>query len=280
MANKAVSALTAAATLVGTELLHLVQGGNSRKGTVQQLIDMVGGVDMAVNRVAFWNPAGNGNTAQAFGMPVPTLVGTATTRNVANTNLFTRQKRDGRTASNAANNVQSFRFVDASYTLGDGAGLGGFKMVCHFGRSVVKSDDRFVVAMMSNSGAIASGEPSALTNLIGVGCGTADTNLKIFYGGSSAQTPIDLGANFPAKVANTDWYRFELECFGTDLRQIRYRVTRLNTGDVAEGTLSGTTAQVPADSTFLCFNSMLENVASGGAGPSIDMGQLTLSTVV
>lgn len=38
MADKETAALTAAATLTGAELLHLVQGGNSRKATVDQVV--------------------------------------------------------------------------------------------------------------------------------------------------------------------------------------------------------------------------------------------------
>ena len=95
-------------------------------------------------------------------------------------------------------------------------------------------------------------EPSTLTNSIGVGHGAADTNLKLYFGGSTAQTPIDLGANFPANTLSTDMY--ELELFSpASVAVVYWTVTRLNTGDVASGTLLNTTPGVtlPAAATLL-----------------------------
>lgn len=74
--------------------------------------------------------------------------------------------------------------------------------------------------------------------------------MHICYGGSSAQTPIDLGADFPANTLSTDMY--ELVLFASPaLSSIQYEVTRLNTGNVTTGTLSGTNVQVPSATTLL-----------------------------
>ena len=94
-------------------------------------------------------------------------------------------------------------------------------------------------------------EPSTLVNVIGIGCGAADTTLSLYYGGSAAQTPIALGANFPANTMNVDMY--ELALFAApNSTTVQYEVTRLNTGHVVKGTLSGAAGTVlPAATTLL-----------------------------
>lgn len=52
MADKAVSALTSASTLDGTEEVHVVQSGNSRKSTTQGI------VNLAAGKQTIWIPAG------------------------------------------------------------------------------------------------------------------------------------------------------------------------------------------------------------------------------
>ncbi|MEK7661474.1 MAG: hypothetical protein AAB680_05485 [Pseudomonadota bacterium] len=81
------------------------------------------------------------------------------------------------------------RFV---FCITDGAAVAGARM--------------FLGVSTNYSAGASNVEPSTLTNCIGVGHGASDTTLKIFYGGSSAQTPIDLGANFPADTRSTDVY--------------------------------------------------------------------------
>ena len=94
-------------------------------------------------------------------------------------------------------------------------------------------------------------EPNTLVNVIGIGHGAADTTLSLYFGGSVAQTPIALGANFPANTRNVDMY--ELALFAApSATTVQYEVTRLNTGNVAKGTLSGAAGTVlPAATTLL-----------------------------
>ena len=59
----------------------------------------------------------------------------------------------------------------------------------------------------------------------------------LYYGGSVAQTPINLGANFPANTLTTDAYELALFSPSNTLAEVYYEVTRLNTGDVATGVI-------------------------------------------
>ena len=72
----------------------------------------------------------------------------------------------------------------------------------------------------------------------------------MYYGGSAAQTPIALGANFP--VALNTGYELILSNVYNSSTNVYYRVTNLNTGNFAEGTLTGTAGTaIPASSTFM-----------------------------
>ena len=109
-------------------------------------------------------------------------------------------------------------------------------------------------------------EPSTLINSIGVGQGAANTNLFVYYGGSAAQTPIDLGASFPTNTSNTDWYELTLFAPPSSTNTVYYQVVRLNTGNVASGTLTGTAGTVlPSNTTFLMPRNWRTNNATAAA---------------
>jgi hypothetical protein len=97
-------------------------------------------------------------------------------------------------------------------------------------------------------------EPDTFLNCILVGCKTGDSTLSIYYAGSTVQTAISLGPNFPCTVSNEDIYTVTLEAV-SNTRDVLYTVTRINTGHVAEGTLTAATAgvQLPSNTTMLCF---------------------------
>jgi hypothetical protein len=208
---------------------------------------------MARNKVGYWNPQGNTTLAPGpFGFTPPTTTGfTPLTRSVATTNQFARFRRIGyRTAATAAA-IGNWRVNVAQFTVGNGAGVGGFTYIIRFGISdaVAVSGARMFMGM-NTVVTPANVEPSTLTTCVGVGHGAADTNLKIFYGGSAAQTPINLGANFPLTHGSVEMY--ELALFASpDAQTIQYEVTRLSNGTVATGTLSGTPSTAVPNSTTL-----------------------------
>jgi hypothetical protein len=76
------------------------------------------------------------------------------------------------------------------------------------------------------------------------------SNLSVYYGGSAAQTPIALGTNFP--VALNTGYELILTNVYNSTNTVYYRVTNINTGNFAEGTLTGTAGTaIPSSSTFM-----------------------------
>jgi hypothetical protein len=215
---------------------------------------------LARNKVGYWCPPGNSTTVPGvFGFTPYTVVGTATARNVSTTNGFNRMRRMWYLSSTVAASFASPRVAVAQVSVADGAngfGSGGFYKVIRFGCSdaaTVSGARQFCGVGSVN--AATNVEPSTLTNSIGVGHGAADTNLKMYFGGSVAQTPIDLGVNFPANTLSVDAY--ELAIFSPPNSQnVYWEVTRLNTGNVASGTITNTTpgTTLPAATTLLSYS--------------------------
>jgi len=117
-----------------------------------------------------------------------------------------------------------------------------------------------------------------LTNSIGVGQGAADTNLKVYYGGSAAQTAIDLGASFPTNTSNTDWYELTLFAPPTSNNTVYYQVIRLNTGDKSSGTLTGTAGTVlPSNTTLLALRNWRTNNATASI-VTLALGNMYIET--
>lgn len=238
---------------------------------------------MGTNKIGLWNPAGNATTVPGvFGFTAFTASGTATARNVATTNLFTRTRRIGYVYSTAGTNVVGgARVAVAQYTVGNGSGLGGFFLNSTFGQSDTVTTARMFVGMSSTTAAPTTVEPSTLTNSIGVGCGAADTNLKIFYGGSAAQTPIDLGTNFPCNTSSGSQDLYELTLFApTNVNNVvNYRVRRLGTSYEASGTLTAATpgTQLPSSSTLLAWRGWRATSGTSGS-PGIDLVNIYIET--
>ncbi len=190
------------------------------------------------NKVGYWIPPGNATTLPGvFGHTAPATIGTITARNVDPTNLFTMMRRIGYVSATTANAYAGQRITAAQVSVGP-----GFYKIVRFGISDASlvSPSLMFVGVSSSTVAPSSGiEPSTLLNLIGVGHGSTDTNLKIFYGGTTAQPPIDLGSSFPINSPNTDAYELALYSpIGSDFN-VYYEVTRINTGDVVSGTIVG-----------------------------------------
>jgi hypothetical protein len=219
-------------------------------------------------------------TISAFpGTQSLTIVGTGTVRQTALTNLFTRQFRVGWVSAAAAGSLTS------QYNNGSGnrnlylgnSGANGFLYIARFGVSdaAAVAGARMFVGLASSISAPTNVEPSTETNQIGIGQLSTSNNLHIIFGGSVAQTPIDLGVNFPANTLSVDWYEFVMFSPKDSSAQVNYRVTRLNTGDVADGFITNTTpgTTLPATTTNMSFRSWRTNNATALA-VGLDIGSL------
>jgi hypothetical protein len=183
------------------------------------------------------------------------------------------------TAGTFANYYQGASAV-GFYTLGvtGTPNYGGFYYVIKFGIGDTVASPRTFVGLSSSTSTPTNVEPSTLTNSIGVGQGAADTNLKLYYGGTAAQTPIDLGVNFPTNTASTDWYELTLYAPPTSNNTVYYQVVRQNTGNVASGTLTGTAGTaLPSNATQLAIRNWRTNNATA-AVVTLHIGSIYVET--
>jgi hypothetical protein len=231
------------------------------------------------NKIALWNPPGNSTTVPGvLGMAALTAQGTATARNVTTTNLLTRTKRLSVVSGNPPGSLAGYRLGVAQYTVGNGSGAGGFMYVIRFGVSDAQTGTRMFIGLRNSTATPTNVEPSTITNCIGVGNGVGNTNLFIYYGGSAAQTPINLGANFPCNTNSADLYELTLFSPPNSNNSVGYRVQRLNTGDVASGTLTGVAGTaLPASTTLLTLNDFRTNALSAGV-VSLDYVSIYIET--
>lgn len=211
---------------------------------------------MSRNKIGIWTPPGNATTVPGvFGMSAFTAVGTATARNVATTRFATRLRRLGFVSAATAGSLASIRLPAAQFTTGDGGipSAAGFFCSWRFiiSDAAAVSGARMFTGITSSTAAPTNVEPSTLTNIIGVGHGAADTNLKVYYGAGTAATPIDLTNAFPTNTLSTEV--FEVNLFAPPQTSLTcyYDIIRLNTGDRASGILQ---SNLPASTVLLGWN--------------------------
>ena len=205
----------------------------------------------------------------------PTTAATLTARTAAATNAFTKTKRIGFVTNTTTGRFAGVYLAGAQWTMGDGSASGGFYFAFRFGISdaTLVASPRMFLGLSSSVSTPTNVEPSTLTNVIGVGMGSADTNLKIFYGGSAAQTAIDLGTNFPVTTATGQGYEVIFSNAYTANNSVSYQITNLNTGTIATGTLTAATpgTQLPASTTYLGHQLWRTNNATAAA-VGLDLG--------
>ncbi|HUD05630.1 MAG TPA: hypothetical protein VMR18_01755 [Candidatus Saccharimonadales bacterium] len=213
---------------------------------------------LARNKVGYWCPPGNNTTLPGvFGFTAYTTVGTVTAANVATTNTFTRMRRLSLVTAATAGALASARVPVAQISTGDGNGNGGFYKIIRFGCSdpATVSGARQFIGISATTGAPTNVEPNTLLNCIGIGNGASDTDLQLFYAGSVAQPPIDLGSSFPPNTLTTDAYELALFSPASQLGTVYYEVTRINTGDVVTGVIvDGSGIILPSFQTLLTYS--------------------------
>jgi hypothetical protein len=232
----------------------------------RQMIAQIGpsGLDTALqpflarNKVGYWDPQGNSTSVPGvFGITPPTSVGTATTRNVATTNLASRMRRIGYVSAAATNSTAGQYITVSQFSGGSAINDGsGFFYVCRFVPSSTAGVSGMImfVGMSSTTGApVGNTSPETLTNQIGFGQKSSDTTqLYFFYGGSSAQAAIGLGSvNFPGQTLSTVAYEVAIFSPNSLANTFYVQCTNLTNGAVYTNTVSGSATVVPQSTTLL-----------------------------
>jgi hypothetical protein len=213
---------------------------------------------LARNKVGLWSPAGNATTVPGvFGFTAYTALLSASAKSPIPGNMFTRTRRLSYPSTSAsAGSLGGARVVAAQVTTGTGS-LGGFMKVLRFGISDAGTlglvpDARSFFGVWNTTTGPTNVNPSTLTQIIGVGQNAGDTNFKIIYGGSAAQTPIDCGPNFPIR-ANADLYEMVIFCPVAGGAFVT--LNRLNTGHSHTSFIAGgSSVTLPSPTTLLTYS--------------------------
>ena len=195
-----------------------------------------------------WSIRTNGASASTYGTTAISTSLSAGT--LATTNYVTKAKRVYSASAAAANSpCYCTSGTDGFY------GQTGGKFKVRWGMERGVTDTRVLVGLGGASGLTA--DPSARTNVIGMGKDAADTNMQIMHNDASGTcTKIDLGSNFPATDGVA--YDVEFDC-AAGMGSATYKITRLDSAFVATGTIS---TNLPAASTTGAIG------VNGGTGPA------------
>lgn len=139
--------------------------------------------------------------------------------------------------------------------------LGGFYMCMRGGIETFQANCRMFMGLYASATAIGNVNPSTLLNMVGIGFDSGQTTLRLFRNdGAGAAAAIDLGAGFPT-TGGQDLYELILSAEPNG-SEIRYRVERLNGGNVAEGAL---TTDLPVNTQFLTPHFWFNNGTTAAA---------------
>lgn len=253
---------TAAAPAAGTKLHGIEHAGRSMLAVIgPEGVRHTLGAWQAQKTIARYQVIGGG-VLEAVGMRMD-VSGTATARAPNTTSLFLGGRRVGYVSAAGAGSVSGVRAAAAWLTR-----YMGFHFVARFGvgdAALVATANMFV-GVQTGTGALTDVAPSTLANLLGFGCDNGDTTLQLYAAGVAAQARTNLGANFPVNSVDTDVYEAHLYCppNGAD---VKYLVTRLNTGHQTSGTISAAAA-LPAIGTTLT-NKLSR--ANGGTAAAVSL---------
>ena len=207
---------------------------------------------LGFGQISIFEPAA-GTTVTNLGLS-PVAVGTASSSGLATTTRRERLRRiEYLVTTAAATAVAGWRSNANNYSVGGvSAWAGGFYAVMHAGPSTgaTNASHRFFMGFLSNAATPTDVNPSTLFRMVGLGYDATDTQVQIMSNDASGTaTKIALGASFPKpNVDRVFTYRLELYSPPGSPQSVSYRVTHLEAGAVAEGTL---TADLPATSDML-----------------------------
>jgi hypothetical protein len=238
---------------------------------------------LGLSKLARWSPIGNGTTIQVDNILAPTALGTATARNVATTNILTRARRLGYVSAATAGAFAGHFFLAGAqqFTIGDGAGLGGFHYTIRFGVSdaAAVTGARQFIGWRNIVTTPTNVDPAAQTNAFGLAqISTDNTQWYMTYGGSAAQTSVALGTTIGAPtLVNTVW-QLSLFCSPLSNNTVKYTLTNLSTNVTVSGVLTGTAGTVlPLSTAFLAPIAWRTNNATLLA-VGLDIIQMTIDT--
>jgi hypothetical protein len=216
----------------------------------------------------YFGLASGGTNAGTAGAVVPTL-----------TNKYTMMAHSTFASVVTTQNQQVGIRTGNQFFRGNAAGLGGFFFICRFGFDTIKTSERgFVGLVASASGAaIVTGDPSALTNMIGFAFDVGDSAWTFMHNDGSGTATKDAISGQTTLATNNTGFDAYIFCYPNDTT-IYYRLD-----DVIQGTTlcdTSTSSDLPVNTTALIAACVMSNgTANTTAGDAtIGVNRMTLFT--
>ncbi len=198
--------------------------------------------------------AGVNSTTWTFvGFSTPTATGTPAAQTPSDGTVYSMLRGIDHPTTSTAGTLGGTRIPSVMCKMGAAAGNpgGGFVLYMKYGIGDGNIVGRQFCGLSSATGAPTNVNPNTLTNSIGFGSEGTTGNMMLFYGGSSAQTAIDLGSSFPSSGPVV--YDQLIVCHPLIGTAIGYALRNIGTAALATGALTGKTqgTHLPASTTLL-----------------------------
>lgn len=208
----------------------------------------------------------------ASGTTAPNVIGgtltTAATmslqQTIASANPWQATARKRFQTSTSAGNTSGMRTAYTQYFRGNAAGFGGFFFRAQLGMNINLNGGQKFVGLCASTGALA-GDPSALTNMCGMGYDAGDASSGNWFfmrnDGSGTATKVDLGAT---NAARNTTHGYDLVMFlAPNGAELFVRIINLHNGATVLDT--SYTTDLPAVNTGMALKAEVRNGAVAAA---------------
>lgn len=226
------------------------------------------------NMVAMWAPGASTTAGTAFGMLV-TSGGTISHQTMASTNMMTAMRRTRFASATSAGSACGLRANHPHVWRGNAANMGGFFAFFRFAQSTNVAATQAFIGLASLTGALA-GEPSDLTDMIGIGYDTTDAQatgwqlLRNDASGTATKVTLTGAPRDTATVLDLTLY-----C-PPNSSSITVRVYNQSTQSVVHDNVAYTT-DLPTSTVFLTPHAQLRNGATTSA-VNLELSKIYLET--
>lgn len=221
--------------------------------------------------------ASAGTTALSAWGATFTAQGTATGRNVTNTDTISNMRRIGYVSAAAAGSSAGVRVSTlqvATMSAAPQAYTGGFLFRVRFAISQVQANMRWFVGVYGTAANIGNVDPSTLLNMIGFGIDAGQTTVREMRRGAGAGLYNNLGANYPATTAGVVYEAtISVPPGGT---QFSVRFARLDNNNLFSYNNQMSTS-LPAASVIYAPNLWINN-GTTAAAVAMDVAHIYLET--
>lgn len=207
------------------------------------------------------------NTLDTMGVTFTSTGSAAAPTPAATSTLVSAIRARVSTVGSAANTSYGQREASGHrFHRGNVSGLGGFYIVFRVGFAAQPSDFRFFMGLSSTTTALTAGEPSSVTNLLGIGLDSGDSAVQFMHNDGSGTATKSSSAL--SKPGTTELWEFSLFCESNG-SSVYMRAENLNSG--VSGMEYTASSDLPAADLMMGLHLHCNTGPTGGVTSSLDV---------